>query len=508
MYRKILNIILIIAISTVFTGIATAQQVSTFNNNITNPFSLNPAMAGINGGKVFLQQRNQWVGIEGAPVLSMLTAEWRLKNSRSAIGLNVSHNSTSILNNTSSYITYASHFKLSKNQNLSFGLSAGIRNNAIQYDQVNVLEDGDQILFDNSQTGTNFDASFGLAYNFKNLEVQFASLQLLSNSSIFSNSFEQKEYEYNFVRHYFGSIAYRFKTGENFNITPMLQARNVQGFNIQPEAVVKFDYKDIIWAAAHYNYKRSVALTVGVAVSDMFVIGYSAEFSTNEFAMQSGGTHEILFGMKFGKSFQTAVNKKEIEKLQKTTRGYDERIEYLKRENERLRLQMKDQKEIIEELNSREGGASYDDIKKAIDEYNASQKKPEPKAEIKAEVIKEQKAVQEKIKSKASSIQFEKGNPVLKKSSYAAIDELIKVLDEQPNAKVEIKGHTDNVGSKASNDKLSQQRSDAIKDYLLKKGVKADRVKSIGMGDSEPIEDNKTAKGRESNRRVEIKILF
>jgi len=365
MYRKALKVLFIIGILTLTILNMQAQQVGVFNNNIINPFSLNPAKAGSDGSKIFLQQRNQWIGVQGAPVFSLLTAEWRLGESKSAVGLNVSHSSASILRNTSSYVTYAHHFRLSENQYLSFGLAAGIRNNSISFDQVYILDNGDPLVFDNNQTGTSFDASFGLNYKFKGLEIQFASLQLFANQTVYSSSYEQKELEYNFVRHFFASVGYKFTAGDNFNITPILQARNVQGQNLQPEAIVKFDYKDFIWTAVHYNYQRSYALTVGVAVSEMFVIGYSAEFSANEFQGYSNGTHEIVFGIKFGSSFQTNINKKKIEKLEKTTRGYDERIEYLKRENERLRVEMKEQQKVVEEIKV---GASYNEIKEALEE--------------------------------------------------------------------------------------------------------------------------------------------
>ena len=73
---------------------------------------------------------------------------------------------------------------------------------------------------------------------------------------------------------------------------------------------------------------------------------------------------------------------------------------------------------------------------------------------------------------------------------------------------IEVEGHTDNVGKAEVNKKLSQKRADAVKDYLIKKGIEADRLSAIGYGSEQPIADNKTKEGRAQNRRVEFKITF
>ena len=75
------------------------------------------------------------------------------------------------------------------------------------------------------------------------------------------------------------------------------------------------------------------------------------------------------------------------------------------------------------------------------------------------------------------------------------------------NEKIEIGGHTDNVGSDADNLKLSQQRAEAIRQYLIKKGIQPARVIAKGYGASEPVADNSTNEGRQNNRRTEVKIL-
>ncbi len=90
--------------------------------------------------------------------------------------------------------------------------------------------------------------------------------------------------------------------------------------------------------------------------------------------------------------------------------------------------------------------------------------------------------------------------------SFAMLDEIASVLIANPKIKIKIEGHTDNLGKPASNKKLSQDRADSVRSYLIRKGVAADRLTAEGFGQERPIADNATKTGREANRRVEFHI--
>ena len=81
-------------------------------------------------------------------------------------------------------------------------------------------------------------------------------------------------------------------------------------------------------------------------------------------------------------------------------------------------------------------------------------------------------------------------------------------MKETPNVSVKIEGHTDNVGSKEYNQKLSERRAKSVANYLIDKGVEKERVTTEGFGFSKPIASNKTAEGRAKNRRTEIKFTI
>lgn len=98
---------------------------------------------------------------------------------------------------------------------------------------------------------------------------------------------------------------------------------------------------------------------------------------------------------------------------------------------------------------------------------------------------------------------FPSGQAALSSEANTPLDELASFLNEHPNTKLEIQGHTDNTGNKAKNKKLSEQRANAVKAYLVERaGISPSRVSSYGYGDEKPIEDNTTAEGRSKNRRV------
>ena len=104
-------------------------------------------------------------------------------------------------------------------------------------------------------------------------------------------------------------------------------------------------------------------------------------------------------------------------------------------------------------------------------------------------------------------INFDIGKSVVKAESYPIIDQIANYLKEHPKMKVMIEGHTDNTGKEAMNQSLSDKRAQAIKEEIVKRGVEASRMETIGYGATKPIADNKTAAGRTQNRRVTIKKL-
>ena len=102
---------------------------------------------------------------------------------------------------------------------------------------------------------------------------------------------------------------------------------------------------------------------------------------------------------------------------------------------------------------------------------------------------------------------FNSGKWDVKSDSYAELDRLVALLSDIPSLKIEISGHTDNVGSVSFNELLSQRRADAVVNYLVGKGVDKKRLSAKGYGQSKPVDSNNTAEGRALNRRTEFEII-
>jgi len=107
---------------------------------------------------------------------------------------------------------------------------------------------------------------------------------------------------------------------------------------------------------------------------------------------------------------------------------------------------------------------------------------------------------------KSYEIVFRTGSAVLLAKGKPILDTVVAYLKRNPDVEVTIDGHTDNIGSDKVNNPLSVRRAEATKKYLVSKGINADRLVTAGFGSTQPVADNKTAEGRQKNRRIEIKI--
>jgi outer membrane protein OmpA-like peptidoglycan-associated protein len=106
----------------------------------------------------------------------------------------------------------------------------------------------------------------------------------------------------------------------------------------------------------------------------------------------------------------------------------------------------------------------------------------------------------------SSGILFDSGKSVLKPGAKKMLQRIADQLKSDSTVKIAVEGHTDNVGKEAANQALSEKRAGAVRDFLVNGGVPADRISATGLGEKAPIATNKTAAGRQQNRRVELVI--
>ncbi len=102
---------------------------------------------------------------------------------------------------------------------------------------------------------------------------------------------------------------------------------------------------------------------------------------------------------------------------------------------------------------------------------------------------------------------FDFDKSVLKPEGKAKLDDLASKLQGMNLEVIIAVGHTDSIGTDAYNQKLSVRRAEAVKGYLVSKGIEANRVYTEGKGEKQPVADNKSAAGRAKNRRVEIEVV-
>jgi len=106
------------------------------------------------------------------------------------------------------------------------------------------------------------------------------------------------------------------------------------------------------------------------------------------------------------------------------------------------------------------------------------------------------------------NVSFGANTAKLNTRSNASLDKLVAIMNDNPGLKVKIEAHTSNAGDATKNQTLSENRANAVKDYLVCKGISADRITAEGFGGTQPIADNTTAAGRTKNNRVEIRMEY
>lgn len=121
------------------------------------------------------------------------------------------------------------------------------------------------------------------------------------------------------------------------------------------------------------------------------------------------------------------------------------------------------------------------------------------------------KATSSQVAKKAILVEganFATNSAKLLKTADAKLKEVVSAAKQHPAMRLDVSGHTDNHGKKAHNQKLSESRAAAVKAWLVKHGIAADRIDATGYADSQPIADNKTKAGRAANRRVEVRYVI
>ena len=113
-------------------------------------------------------------------------------------------------------------------------------------------------------------------------------------------------------------------------------------------------------------------------------------------------------------------------------------------------------------------------------------------------------SVRKALNDYAKTILFDTGKATIKPASGDVLNNIADILDDYPNVRFRIEGHTDSTGGAELNQRLSAERAQSVMNYLIEKGIPSERMSSQGFGEDRPIADNNTREGRRTNRRVEI----
>ncbi|KIX20146.1 membrane protein [Flavobacterium sp. 316] len=285
MKAKFLIIMLVLSQSLCF-----AQQDSQYTQYMYNTVNINPAYAGSREAlSIFLLHRNQWVGLDGAPVTNAASIQTQVGDSNFGAGLSFVNDKIGPSNENAISADLAYHIQISNNYKLALGLKGTANLFNLDVNKLNIYDQNDP--------------------QFQNLSTKFspnigAGLFLYSENTYIGlsvpNFFETNHYNDNDIAitkermHYYFIAGHVFEFNPNFKFKPALLTKLVQGAPLQVDVTANFLINEKFTIGAAYRWDAAVSGLVGFQVSNSIFIGYGYDMETTKLSNYNSGSHEIF----------------------------------------------------------------------------------------------------------------------------------------------------------------------------------------------------------------------
>lgn len=494
---KMKKVIILAALAVLGLNEVLAQQVPLYSHYYYNQFLYNPSLAGTKDyGQIYAIHRDQWNQIPGAPKTQALTMDGPLKNRKVGIGGAVYHDQAGQFNISGLQAAYRYSLKLNDDHTINFGLGLGMLNNRIDLNDINVQNPLDPNIQNTYQGATGFDANIGASWQWKDLIVGLTVPQIIGNELAYQaikNPITGGDLRYGMIRHYLVHAQYDWDLQKNgtWFLQPNAILRVTPGARTQYDISTMLSYKHNYWLGAMYRSKYAVTAAAGLRIGEQIVAGYAYDIAVHSDLNQyTRGAHEVMLGYQFNAG---GVSDKELEQRLQAIR---DKVGKNEKDIDSIGNEVKKQGDQIDE-NKKNIDDNTDDIDeirskiKSFDEFMENYKKNNGKGTSEGDVF------------TFNNVYFATNKWDLSGVATEELDKLAVILKENPNLKIEVAGHADQRGSASYNLWLSNKRSNAVRDYLIRKGVGASQLEVKGYGAGTPASNTQL----DENRRVEFKIL-
>jgi type IX secretion system PorP/SprF family membrane protein len=283
----------------IFAGLANAQQLPQYTQYMLNQMAINPAVAGKDEfAEVRSNNRHQWLGIQDAPRTYMLTLHGPLIK-KMGLGMNLFTDITGPTRRTGLSFAYAYHLQVKEDQFLSMGLSAGLLQWGLDGNKITLRDPGDGQLITNYQTIMLPDFGFGLYYEKKNHFYAGISMPQINQSQIplYPGAYKNSR----LVAHFNVNGGYTFDLKNKFKIEPSFLLKYESPAPLKLDIGLRGIYNDFLWLGGVYRTQDAFSVLLGYIYENYLLVGYSYDITTTKLKQYSGGTHELMLGLRFSR---------------------------------------------------------------------------------------------------------------------------------------------------------------------------------------------------------------
>lgn len=301
----------ILLIAFILIGLSTySQQDSQFTQYMYNTVNINPAYAGSRGVlSIFGLHRNQWVGLDGAPVTNTLSLNSPINNSNIGLGLSFINDKIGPSDENSISVDISYSVKTSETAKLSFGLKATANLLNVDFTKLDKFDQADFLGTTNIDNRFSPNIGAGIYYHSEKSYIGLSVPNFLetkhfdkSSTTINSQSIASER------MHYYLIGGHVFELSENIKFKPAFLTKLVQGTPLQVDLSTNFLFNDKFTAGLAYRWDAAFSALLGFQVSNSWMIGYAYDMEVTKLANFNSGSHEIFLRYELFKNYDKVIS--------------------------------------------------------------------------------------------------------------------------------------------------------------------------------------------------------